>query len=68
MKIEVNPNRFDKSLRLFKKKVEEEGILKEVRKREHYVKPSTDRKIKKAAAIKRWKKYLERNELHKKRF
>ena len=68
MKIEVIPNRFDKSLRLFKKKVEEEGILKEVRKREHYVKPSTDRKIKKAAAIKRWKKYLERNELPKKRF
>ena len=68
MKIEVNPNRFDKSLRLFKKKVEEEGILKEVRKREHYVKPSTDRKIKKAAAVKRWKKYLERNQLPKKRF
>ena len=68
MKIEVIPNRFDKSLRLFKKKVEEEGILKEVRKREHYVKPSTDRKIKKAAAIKRWKKYLERNQLPKKRF
>ena len=51
MKIEVNPNRFDKSLRLFKKKVEEEGILKEVRRREHYVKPCTDRKIKKAAAV-----------------
>ena len=68
MKIEVNPNRFDKSLRLFKKKVEEEGILKEVRRREHYVKPSTDRKIKKAAAVKRWKKYLERNQLPKKRF
>ena len=68
MKIEVNPNRFDKSLRLFKKKVEEEGILKEVRKREHYVKPSTDKKIKKAAAVKRWKKYLERNQLPKKHF
>ena len=68
MKIEVNQHRFDKSLRLFKKKVEEEGILKEVRKREHYVKPSTDRKIKKAAAVKRWKKYLERNQLPKKRF
>ena len=68
MKIEVNPHKFDKSLRLFKKKVEEEGILKEVRRREHYVKPCTDRKIKKAAAIKRWKKYLERNQLPKKRF
>jgi len=68
MKIEVNPHRFDKSFRLFKKKVEEEGILKEVRKREHYVKPSTNKKIKKAAAVKRWKKYLERNQLPKKRF
>tara|TARA_R100001460_G_scaffold52243_1_gene91081 strand:- start:111 stop:317 length:207 start_codon:yes stop_codon:yes gene_type:complete len=68
MKIEVIPNKFEKSLRLFKKKVEEEGILKEVRRREHYVKPCTDRKIKKAAATKRWKKYLERNTLPKKQY
>jgi len=68
MKIDVLPNRFEKSLRMFKKKVDEEGILKEVKRREHYSKPSIDRKIKKAAAIKRWKKYLERNSLPNKKY
>jgi small subunit ribosomal protein S21 len=68
MKIDVPPNKFEKSFRIFKKKVEEEGILKEVRRREHYVKPNIDRKVKKAAAIKRWQKYLERNTLPKKHF
>jgi len=68
MKIDVLPNRFEKSLRMFKKKVDEEGILKEVKHREHYSKPSIDRKIKKAAAIKRWKKYLEQNLLPNKKY
>ncbi len=68
MKIEVLPNKFEKSLRLFKKKVEENGTLKELRKRDHYVKPSVKRKIMKSAAKKRWNKYLERNSLPKKRF
>jgi len=68
MKIDVLPNKFEKSLRMFKKKVDEEGILKEVKRREHYSKPSIDRKIKKAAAIKRWKKYLERNSLPNKKY
>jgi len=68
MKIDVLPNKFEKSLRLFKKKVEENGILKELRKRDHYVKPSIKRKIMKSAAKKRWNKYLERNSLPKKRF
>ena len=63
MKIDVLPNKFEKSFRLFKKKVDEEGILKEVRKREHHNKPSINKKVKKAAAIKRWKKYLEKNSL-----
>ena len=68
MKIEVLPNKFEKSLRLFKKKVEENGTLKELRKRDHYVKPSIKRKIMKSAAKKRWIKYLERNSLPNKLF
>jgi small subunit ribosomal protein S21 len=37
---------FESALRRFKKKIEQEGILKEVRERKHYEKPS-ERKRKK---------------------
>jgi small subunit ribosomal protein S21 len=43
----------EKALKRFKKKVEAAGILKDVRKREHYVKPSMRRKEKQLAAEKR---------------
>ena len=42
----------EKLLRRFKKKVEEAGILKDARKREHYLKPSIRKKQKQAAALK----------------
>lgn len=44
---------FEKALKRFKKKVEAAGILKEVRRREHYLKPSIRRKEKQRAAQKR---------------
>ena len=44
---------FDIALRRFKKQVEKAGILSEVRKREHYEKPSVARKKKSEAARKR---------------
>jgi small subunit ribosomal protein S21 len=44
---------FDISLRRFKKQVEKAGILSEMKKRQHYEKPSVQRKKKKAAARKR---------------
>ncbi|MBT6176966.1 MAG: 30S ribosomal protein S21 [Deltaproteobacteria bacterium] len=43
----------EKALKRFKKKVEAAGILKDVRKREHYIKPSVRRKEKQLAAEKR---------------
>ncbi|MDX1387102.1 MAG: 30S ribosomal protein S21 [bacterium] len=49
---------FDAALRRFKKQCEKAGILSEVRKREHYEKPSIKRKRKMVAAKKRaMKKY-----------
>jgi small subunit ribosomal protein S21 len=45
-----------KALAEFKKKVENEGILKDLRKKEHYVKPSVARKMKSLAARKNAKK------------
>ncbi len=44
---------FEAALRRFKKMCEKEGIMAEVRKREHYDKPSVKRKKKSAAAKKR---------------
>ncbi len=43
----------EKALKRFKKKVGAAGILKDVRKREHYIKPSVRRKEKQLAAEKR---------------
>jgi small subunit ribosomal protein S21 len=48
----------NQSLRRFKKKVEDAGILDTLRKKEFYEKPTTERKRKKGAAQARWKKKL----------
>ena len=44
---------FDVALRRFKKSLEKEGVLSEVKKREHYEKPSVKRKKKALAARKK---------------
>ena len=44
---------FESALRRFKKQCEKAGILSEVRKREHYEKPSVKKKRKAIAARKR---------------
>jgi small subunit ribosomal protein S21 len=44
---------FESALRRFKKQCEKAGILSEIRKREHYEKPSIKRKKKALAARKR---------------
>lgn len=48
----------EKALRKLKKKVALSNVLNELRDREGYIKPTTVRKQKKAAAQRRWKKYL----------
>ena len=44
---------FDVALRRFKRSCEKAGVLAEVRRREYYEKPTTERKRKHAAAVKR---------------
>ena len=51
--IDDGEHSFDIALRKFKKQVEKAGILSEMKKRQHYEKPSVMRKKKKAAARKR---------------
>jgi small subunit ribosomal protein S21 len=54
---------FDKAIRLFKRKVEDSGILNEVKERMEYNKPSIHRKIAKGRAVKRWQKKQEKTHL-----
>lgn len=47
----------DSALKRFKRKCQNSGILKEVRRREHYEKPSVRRKTKALEARKKSKKF-----------
>ncbi len=49
----------DKALKRFKKKYEKSGILKEVRRRMHYVKPSVERKMKRDRAIRKNRRLID---------
>lgn len=60
--VEVRNGDFTKALRIFKKKVQEAGIIQEIRDRQHYEKPSAIRKKAKAAGRKRWLKKMEKLE------
>jgi len=51
---------FDVALRRFKRSCEKAGVLAEVRRREFYEKPTSVRKRKKAAAVKRALKKVSR--------
>jgi small subunit ribosomal protein S21 len=54
----VSDGNVEKALRKFKKKIQNSGLLLELRERETYTKPTTRKKIKKGQAKSRWKKYL----------
>ena len=60
--VEVRNGDFNFALRKFKKKVQEDGILQELREREFYTKPSLKRKKAKAAGRARWLKKLRKQE------
>jgi small subunit ribosomal protein S21 len=62
LQVEVRNNDVNYALRKFKKKVQEDGILQEVRNREFFEKPSIKRKKAKAAARARWLKKVRKQE------
>jgi small subunit ribosomal protein S21 len=52
--IQVQPGEsIESALKRFKKKIQKAGILSEIKRREHYVKPSVKKKRKAEAARKR---------------
>ncbi len=64
LKVELDERMpFDKALRLFKRKVEDSGLLKEIKDRMEYEKPSVARKVAKSRAVKRWQKKQEKTHL-----
>lgn len=64
--VTVQDGQFEKAMRKFKKKVLESGLLRELKERETYEKPTTTRKKKKAAAKSRWRKKLSSDKLPEK--
>ena len=53
LKIPVIKGNIERALKLFKRKFKKTGILKEVRERKNFIKPSLKRKIQKEKSIKR---------------
>jgi len=62
----VKHDNVDQALRKFKRKVQDSGLLQDLRDREFYEKPTSVRKRKAAAAKQRWRKKLASQQLPKK--
>ena len=56
MSVEVHNNDVNKALRKLKKKIAEDGLLQDLRKREYYQSKGTKRRLDKEAAIRRYKR------------
>lgn len=61
--VEVRNGDISGAIRKFKKKVQESGILQEVKDRQEYVKPSEKRKRDKAAAKRRHERNMKKRQL-----
>lgn len=66
--VEVRGENFEKAMRKFKKRVQESGLLNDLRSREFYEKPTTKRKRLKNLAKRRWMKKLEMEKLPTKNY
>jgi len=54
--IEVRNNNVEKALRVLKKKLMKDGVMKELKARQYYSKPSWKKREKKKESIRRYKK------------
>lgn len=53
MLVRVQDNNIDKALKQLKRKLQREGVFREMKERQHYMKPSAVRVRERAAAVKR---------------
>ena len=61
--VEVRHGNVEKALRVLKKKVMKDGLMKELRRRQYYQKPSEIKREKKKQGIKNYKKQQKLREL-----
>ncbi|HEU4839152.1 MAG TPA: 30S ribosomal protein S21 [Micavibrio sp.] len=54
--VSVRDNNVDQALRVLKKKMQREGIFREMKLRRDYEKPSEKKKREKSEAVRRWRK------------
>ena len=54
--VEVRGGNLEKAMRVLKKKIQKEGLMKELRRRQFYMKPSEIKREKKKEGIKNFKK------------
>jgi small subunit ribosomal protein S21 len=57
-RVEVRGDNLNQAMRVLKKKLMADGLMREIKERSAYEKPSMTRKKKKAAAKKRWEKSI----------
>ena len=62
----VKNDNVEQAIRKLKKRIQDSGLLQELRDREAYEKPTVTKKRKKAAAKMRWRKKLSSQQLPKK--
>lgn len=56
VQVSVRDNNVDQALRALKKKLQREGIFREMKLRKHYEKPSEKKKREASEAVRRWRK------------
>jgi small subunit ribosomal protein S21 len=56
--VEVRGGNLEKAMRVLKKKIQKEGLMKELRRRQSYQKPSEIKREKKKEGIKNFKKKM----------
>jgi ribosomal protein S21 len=62
VRVSVEPGKIEQALKVLKRKLQAEGIVREMRQHEWYEKPSERKRRKKAMAIRRYKKALRKQE------
>ena len=63
MEVSVRDNNVDQALRALKKKLQREGVFREMKLRRHFEKPSQRRKREKAEAVRRYRKVMRKRKL-----
>tara|TARA_Y200000002_G_C22337817_1_gene519532 strand:- start:260 stop:469 length:210 start_codon:yes stop_codon:yes gene_type:complete len=61
--VEVRKGNLEKAMRVLKKKVAKEGIIKTLKQKQYYIKPSEIKREKKKEGIKNFKKKMKKLEL-----